>query len=70
MRNRADIEPFRKEDDAYNLGLVRDWAPETGVRKMLLAGNPARSSDSRARNRDFQILASLRYQSDQPYAPS
>lgn len=38
----TDIEPFRKEDDAYNLGLVRDWAADTGVRQMLLAGNPGR----------------------------
>ncbi len=38
----TDIEPFRKEDDAYNLGLVKDWAPEAGLRQMLLAGNPGR----------------------------
>lgn len=38
----TDIEPFRQEDDAYNLGLVRDWAPEAGLRQMLLAGNPGR----------------------------
>jgi predicted TIM-barrel fold metal-dependent hydrolase len=38
----TDIEPFRKEDDAYNLGLVKDWAPEAGLRQLLLAGNPGR----------------------------
>jgi predicted TIM-barrel fold metal-dependent hydrolase len=38
----TDIEPFRKEDDAYNLGLVKDWAAEAGLRQMLLAGNPGR----------------------------
>lgn len=38
----TDVEPFRKEDDAYNLGLVKDWAPEASLRQMLLAGNPGR----------------------------
>lgn len=38
----TDIEPFRKEDDGYSLGLVKDWAPEDRLRQMLLAGNPGR----------------------------
>ena len=38
----TDIEPFRKEDDGYNLGLVRDWARDERLQQMLLAGNPGR----------------------------
>jgi predicted TIM-barrel fold metal-dependent hydrolase len=38
----TDIEPFRKEDDGYNLGLVKSWAPDAGLQRRLLAGNPAR----------------------------
>jgi predicted TIM-barrel fold metal-dependent hydrolase len=38
----TDIEPFRKEDDGYNLGLVKSWAPDAGLRQQLLAENPAR----------------------------
>jgi predicted TIM-barrel fold metal-dependent hydrolase len=38
----TDIEPFRKEDDGYNLGLVKDWAPDARLRRLLLSENPAR----------------------------
>ena len=38
----TDIEPFRQEDDSYNLGLVKHWATDARWRKLLLAGNPAR----------------------------
>ncbi len=38
----TDIEPFRQEDDGYNLGLVKSWAPDAGRRRQLLADNPAR----------------------------
>jgi predicted TIM-barrel fold metal-dependent hydrolase len=37
-----DLEPFRREDDGYNLGLVKDWTQDAGVRRLLLCENPAR----------------------------
>jgi predicted TIM-barrel fold metal-dependent hydrolase len=38
----TDIEPFRHEDDAYILGLVKDWAPDVTLRRKLLVDNPSR----------------------------
>jgi predicted TIM-barrel fold metal-dependent hydrolase len=38
----ADIEPFREEDDGYNLGLVKNWAASAGLRRQLLADNPSK----------------------------
>jgi predicted TIM-barrel fold metal-dependent hydrolase len=38
----TDIEPFRKEDDGYNLGLVKEWAPDATARRKLLVENPGR----------------------------
>ncbi|MGA2991693.1 MAG: amidohydrolase family protein [Candidatus Korobacteraceae bacterium] len=38
----TDVEPFRKEDDGYNLGLVKSWAADASLRRRLLAANPAR----------------------------
>ncbi len=38
----TDIEPFRSEDDARNLGLLWDWAADEPVRRGILVHNPAR----------------------------
>jgi len=38
----TDIEPFRHEDDAYILGLVKDWAPDATLQRKLLVENPSR----------------------------
>lgn len=38
----GDIEPFRDEDDAHNLGLVARWFPDADVRRSVLADNPDR----------------------------
>jgi hypothetical protein len=32
----------RPQDNVYNLGLVKGWAAEAGVRQRLLADNPGR----------------------------
>jgi 2-pyrone-4,6-dicarboxylate lactonase len=37
----TDIEPFRDEDDARNVGLVGDWLPDVEQRHQLLVKNPA-----------------------------
>jgi predicted TIM-barrel fold metal-dependent hydrolase len=38
----TDVEPFRHEDDVYNLGLVKDWAPTAELQRKLLVENPSR----------------------------
>ena len=38
----TDLEPFRQEDDARNLDLVRQWTPNPAPRQSLLVSNPAR----------------------------
>lgn len=38
----TDIEPFRQEDDGYNLGLLKDWASDATLRRKLLVENPSR----------------------------
>jgi predicted TIM-barrel fold metal-dependent hydrolase len=38
----TDVEPFRHEDDVYNLGLVNDWAPDATLQRKLLVENPSR----------------------------
>jgi 2-pyrone-4,6-dicarboxylate lactonase len=38
----GDVEPFRQEDDARNLGLVAEWFPDADARRQLLVDNPSR----------------------------
>jgi 2-pyrone-4,6-dicarboxylate lactonase len=38
----GDIELFRPEDDARNLGLIADWLPDADQRRQLLVENPGR----------------------------
>jgi len=38
----TDLEPFRKEDDQRNFGLVWDWTAQAAMRHRLLVDNPER----------------------------
>ena len=38
----TDVEAFRSEDDASNLGLIDTWLPQAADRERLLKSNPAR----------------------------
>ena len=37
----TDLEPFRVEDDGRDIGLIKDWAPDSRLRQKLLVDNPA-----------------------------
>jgi 2-pyrone-4,6-dicarboxylate lactonase len=38
----TDIEPFRQEDDGFNIGLIKSWALDDSQRQKLMVANPAR----------------------------